>query len=160
MFLPLVLKLRQVTLVESFLIRFLTAFVSMIRILREMVRAVAFLPFPVIFFVTLFISVIFVVVTQWERLTLKQPLGPDTPKVSISPQQSEQRSFDFPDAPPADKTHAAEVEAYLIKRMTRLYQIALPATYLRRCGGFVTSVHVFDLTHVYDVIIPAQGRVT
>jgi len=34
------------------------------------------------------------------------------------------------------------------------YQIALPATYLRRCGGFVTSVQAFDLTHVYDAIAP------
>jgi len=36
-----------------------------------------------------------------------------------------------------------------------LYQIALPATHPRRCGGFVTTIQVFDLTHVYDVIIPA-----
>ncbi len=101
----------------------------MIRIVREMIRAVAMLPLPVKFFVALFISVIFVVVTQWERLnlvaqwqrlTVKRPSILDTPKVAISPQQSEQRSFDFPDAPPADKAQTAAVEAYLIKRMARL----------------------------------------
>jgi hypothetical protein len=37
-----------------------------------------------------------------------------------------------------------------------LYQIALPATHLPRCGGFVTSVQVFDLTHIYDAIMLAQ----
>jgi hypothetical protein len=42
----------------------------------------------------------------------------------------------------------------------RLYQIALPATHLRRCGRFVTPVQVFDLTHVYDATIPAQRRVS
>jgi hypothetical protein len=31
----------------------------------------------------------------------------------------------------------------------KLYQIALPATHLRRCGGFVNIVQLFDLTHVY-----------
>jgi hypothetical protein len=40
-----------------------------------------------------------------------------------------------------------------------LYQIALPATYLRRYSGLVTAIQVFDLTHVYDAIIPAQHRV-
>jgi hypothetical protein len=43
---------------------------------------------------------------------------------------------------------------------SNLYLIALPATHLRRCGGFVTSVQVFDLTHVYDAAIPAQSRAT
>jgi hypothetical protein len=41
-----------------------------------------------------------------------------------------------------------------------LYQIALPATHLRRCGGLVTAVQAFDLTHVFDVIIPAQSQAT
>ena len=41
-----------------------------------------------------------------------------------------------------------------------LYQVALPATYLRRCGRLVTPVQVFDLTHVYDATIPAHLRVT
>jgi hypothetical protein len=41
-----------------------------------------------------------------------------------------------------------------------LYQIALPATHLRRYVEFVTSVQVLDLTHVCDAIIPAQRRVT
>jgi hypothetical protein len=40
-----------------------------------------------------------------------------------------------------------------------LYQIALPATHLRRYNGLVTAIQVFDLTHVYDAIIPAQHRV-
>lgn len=88
-------------------------------IVREMVRALAMLPLPAKFLVGLIIPVIFVVVTQWQHLTFKQPPAPATSKVSISPQQSEQRSFDFPDAPPADKTHAADVEAYLSKRMAR-----------------------------------------
>jgi hypothetical protein len=35
-----------------------------------------------------------------------------------------------------------------------LYQIALPATHLRRYSGLVTAIQVFDLTHVYDAIIP------
>ena len=41
---------------------------------------------------------------------------------------------------------------------SELYLIALPATHLRRCAGFVTSVQVFYLTHVYDAAIPAQSR--
>jgi len=40
-----------------------------------------------------------------------------------------------------------------------LYQIALPATHLRRYSGLVTAIQVFDLTHVYDAIISAQHRV-
>ena len=78
------------------------------------------LPLPTKFLVALGISIIFVVVTQRERLTLKPVDVPASPKVETSSQQSEQRSFDFPDTPPADKTHAAEVEAFLIKRMERL----------------------------------------
>jgi len=41
-------------------------------------------------------------------------------------------------------------------------QVAIPATHLRRCGGFVfvTAVKAFDLTRVYDAIIPAQIRAT
>jgi hypothetical protein len=35
-----------------------------------------------------------------------------------------------------------------------LYQIALPATRLRRCGGLVMSVQAFDLIQFYDAIIP------
>jgi hypothetical protein len=46
------------------------------------------------------------------------------------------------------------------KKATNLYQIALPATHLRRYVEFVTSVQVLDLTHVCDAIIPAQRRVT
>jgi putative ABC transport system substrate-binding protein len=42
-----------------------------------------------------------------------------------------------------------------LELLHELYQIALPATHPRRCGGFVTTIQVFDLTHVYDVIIPA-----
>jgi hypothetical protein len=45
-------------------------------------------------------------------------------------------------------------------RVYVLYLIALPATHLRRRGGFVTSVQVFDLTHVYDAAIPAQSWAT
>ena len=41
-----------------------------------------------------------------------------------------------------------------------LYRIALPATHLPRCGGFVRSVQVFDLTQLYDAIMPAQRRIT
>jgi hypothetical protein len=41
-----------------------------------------------------------------------------------------------------------------------LYPIALPATYLRRCGGFTISAQVFDLTPVYDATSPAPHRVT
>ena len=41
-----------------------------------------------------------------------------------------------------------------------LYQIALPATHLRRCGRFAVPVQVFDSTHVYDATIPAQRGVT
>jgi len=41
-----------------------------------------------------------------------------------------------------------------------LYQISLPATQLRRRGGLVTAVVVFDLTHIYDVIVLARRRVT
>ena len=48
----------------------------------------------------------------------------------------------------------------LLRQREILYQIALPATHLRRCGRFVTPVQVFDLTHVYDATIPAQRRVT
>jgi hypothetical protein len=44
--------------------------------------------------------------------------------------------------------------------MELLYQIALPATHLRRCGGLVTAVQAFDLTHVFDVIIPTQSQAT
>ena len=40
-----------------------------------------------------------------------------------------------------------------------LYQIALPATHLRRYSGLVTAIQVFDLTHVYDAIILAQHRI-
>ena len=35
-----------------------------------------------------------------------------------------------------------------------LYQLALLATHLRRCRGFVTPIQVFDSTRVYDVISP------
>ena len=33
------------------------------------------------------------------------------------------------------------------------------ADLLRRYSGLVTAIQVFDLTHVYDAIIPAQHRV-
>ena len=46
------------------------------------------------------------------------------------------------------------------RRSNELYQIALPATRQRRCGRIAAPVQVFDLTHVYDAIIPAQRRVT
>ena len=49
--------------------------------------------------------------------------------------------------------------AKLILKMGVLYQIALPATHLRRYSGLVTAIQVFDLTHVYDAIISAQHRV-
>jgi endonuclease YncB( thermonuclease family) len=94
---------------------------SMVRILHEMVRAVALLPLIVKVFVGLGILAIFVVVTQWERLTLKHLPVPASPKVSISSQQSEQRSFDFPNTPPADKAQAAAVESHLVKRIGRLF---------------------------------------
>ena len=58
---------------------------------------------------------------------------------------------------------SAEYFLRVARRMsltTFSYLIALPATYLRRCGGFVTSVQVFDLPHVYDAAIPAQSRAT
>jgi peptidoglycan/LPS O-acetylase OafA/YrhL len=45
--------------------------------------------------------------------------------------------------------------SWSLSSIAALYQIALPATHPRRCGGFVTTIQVFDLTHVYDVIIPA-----
>lgn len=92
----------------------------MVRILRKMVREVAMLPLPVKFFVGLMLAVNFVVITQWERLTLKQPAVHDTPKVSISPQKPEQRSFNFPEASDPDKARAAAAEAALAKRMARL----------------------------------------
>jgi hypothetical protein len=49
---------------------------------------------------------------------------------------------------------ALHIDAFVV-----LYQIALPATYLRRRGGLVTAVQVSDLTHIFDVIIRAQSRV-
>jgi endonuclease YncB( thermonuclease family) len=83
----------------------------MIRFLREMVREVARLSIPAKIAVGLIIPVIFVVVTQWERLTFKQPPVPEPPKVSIAPQQ--------PAPPPADKAQAMAAEAALAKRLTR-----------------------------------------
>jgi endonuclease YncB( thermonuclease family) len=92
----------------------------MVRILREMVREVVLLPLPIKFFVALAITAIFVVVTQWEQLPFNQPHVADTPKMSISPQQSDQRSFDSPEAPPTDKAHAAPDDAPLIERMASI----------------------------------------
>jgi branched-subunit amino acid ABC-type transport system permease component len=40
-----------------------------------------------------------------------------------------------------------------------LYQIALLATHLQRYSGFATVIQVFDWTHVYHAIIPAQHQV-
>jgi hypothetical protein len=83
----------------------------MIRFLREMVREMARLSLPAKIAVGLIIPVIFVVVTQWERLTFKHPPLPEPPKVSIAPQQ--------PAPPPADKAQAMAADAALAKRLTR-----------------------------------------
>ena len=91
----------------------------MVRILREIVRKMARLSVPAKIAVGLIIPVIFVVVTQWERLTFKQPPVPKPPKVSISSQQPEQRSNNFPAPPPADKAQAMAADAALAKRLTR-----------------------------------------
>jgi endonuclease YncB( thermonuclease family) len=90
------------------------------RFVREMVREMARLPLPAKFFISLFIAGIFVVVTQWERLTVKAPPAPPAPEVTIVPPKPEQRSFDFPDVPLADQTQAAAIESALAKRMARV----------------------------------------
>lgn len=92
----------------------------MIRILREIIRALARLPFLVKIFIGLAILIEFVVVTQWERLTFKQLPAPAASQATVSSRSLEQRSFDFPDSPPADKSQTAAIEANLGKRMTRL----------------------------------------
>ena len=40
------------------------------------------------------------------------------------------------------------------QRYVRLFRKAAHTEWIRRCGGFVTSIHVSDLAHVYDAIIP------
>ena len=92
----------------------------LIRILREMVRAVAMLPLTVKFLIGLAILVEIVVITQWEHLTNTQPPAPTVPYVTVVPQNPEQRSSNFPDSPSADKAPATATEATLAKRMARL----------------------------------------
>jgi hypothetical protein len=49
-------------------------------------------------------------------------------------------------------------EAWMADRCDRfvvLYQLALPATHVRRCPGFVAPIQAFDSTRIYDAIIPA-----
>jgi len=92
---------------------------EMKRILREMVRAVAMLPLWVKFFIGVAILLNFIAITQWERLPFKPSPVVNASKVTVSPQQSNQR-FDFPDAPPADKTQSAAIEDLLGKRMARI----------------------------------------
>jgi endonuclease YncB( thermonuclease family) len=92
---------------------------SMARILREIIQEMVRLPLPAKIGVGLIIPVIFVVVTQWERLTLQQRSVPTPPKVSIAPQQTEQRSNNFPPLPSADKTQTAVADAALAQRLAR-----------------------------------------
>jgi hypothetical protein len=93
---------------------------SMVRFLREIVREVAKLPLYVKILVSLGLLVNFIVITQWERLTLRQPAITAAPKMSISQEKPAQRSFDFPEIPAPDETRAAQVEVLLAKRMTRI----------------------------------------
>ena len=94
---------------------------SIVRIAREMVQAVAMLPLAAKVLIGLAILAEFVVITQWEHLTFRSPPAPVTLKATISPQKPEQRSFSFSEAPAAEKTRAAEVEASLAKRMARVF---------------------------------------
>ena len=66
------------------------------------------------------ILVAFVVVTQWDNLVNVRPPAPAASKVSSAPKLPEQRSFNFPETPPAEKARAAEVGALLAKRMARV----------------------------------------
>lgn len=84
------------------------------------------LPLPVKFLIALGISIIFIVITQWERLglatqwdrlTVKQHTIIATSTLSNSPPHSEQRSLDA--SPPAP-THAEETEASRLERMGRI----------------------------------------
>ena len=93
---------------------------SIVRIAREMVQAVAMLPLAAKVLIGLAILAEFVVITQWEHPTFRSPPAPVTLKATISPQKPEQRSFSFPEAA-AEKTRAAEVEASLAKRMARVF---------------------------------------
>jgi endonuclease YncB( thermonuclease family) len=85
-----------------------------------MVRAVAMLPLAAKVLIGLAILIEFVVITQWEHLTVGSPPAATTPKATLSPQKPEQRSFDFPDARPDEKIQAAAIEADLAKRMARV----------------------------------------
>ena len=90
----------------------------MVRIFREMDRAVAMLPLWLKIFIGLVLAAEFIVITQWDRLTAKQP-PTTTAHETVSPQKPDHR-FDFPEAPPADKAKAAEIQAALAKRMDRV----------------------------------------
>jgi endonuclease YncB( thermonuclease family) len=92
----------------------------MMRVLREIVRAVAGFPLLVKFLIGLAILIAVVVVTQWDRLPFKEPPAPAAPQETASPQKPDQRFSDFPDAPPADQAQSAAVEAALAKRMARI----------------------------------------
>jgi endonuclease YncB( thermonuclease family) len=92
----------------------------MIRMLREIIRALARLPLLVKFFIGLAIFIEFVTITQWERLTFKKPSAPAASQVTVSPQKPEQRFANFSETPAADKVQAAAIEETLAKRMARL----------------------------------------
>jgi endonuclease YncB( thermonuclease family) len=95
----------------------------MFRFTREVAREMTRLPLPAKFLIGLFIAIIFVVITQWERLTFEKPPAPPrppAPAVTIAPPKPEQRKFDFPEAQLPDKSQAAAIEAALAKRMARV----------------------------------------
>jgi endonuclease YncB( thermonuclease family) len=92
----------------------------MIRMLREIIRALARLPLLVKLSIGLAIFIEFVVITQWERLAVKKPSAPAASQATASPRKSEQRFANFPETPAADKVQATAIEETLAKRMARL----------------------------------------
>ena len=89
----------------------------MSRLLREMIQALAMLPFAIKVLIAVALVLDFVVITQWDRLFPKTPTAPVVQKASVSPPKPEHRIFDFSNMPPHDETDSEEIKKISIKRM-------------------------------------------
>lgn len=89
----------------------------MFSILRELRRAVAWLPLWLKIFIGLILAAEFIIITQWERLPFNQP---PIPVAKAAPPEKSESRFDFPKTTPADKSKSAAIQATLAKRMARI----------------------------------------
>lgn len=88
---------------------------SIIRLGREIFRALVKLSRPIKFLIGITILVEFLVITQWERLPFNQPAPPAPAKTSIASQLPAETLA----TPPSDKTQDAATDEALAKRLAR-----------------------------------------